>query len=202
MVFRKIEKINLVELFLEGLNNAFSNRSNEKIPYFEMSINKLLLPNIDLFVIEIDNEIVGGGALEKHDKYAVICHVWTSPLHQNKGIGSFLMDNLEQEAINYNMDYILLNVASVYKPALRLYNSKGYKKYSKYAYVPNSHYAIEMIKILNESSIKMIRMHYVISCLKFFLLFKKIAHRDYYIELSLKLIHSDRSNLYGRIFFK
>ena len=70
-------------------------------------------------VVFADNKIVGTGSYEGNH----ITRVYVSPAYQRQGIGSFIMDQLEQEIVQH---YETVNLdASL--PASHLYEKRGYQ---------------------------------------------------------------------------
>ena len=169
-----------VARFIEGLNRAFKNRSNEKIPFSMMTEEKLENEHITMILVAFDkNTIIGGLCIKESmiDGLRVfkISHLWTAPEHQGLGVASLLIENCEQLAKERNVNYFQMNVASNYSPAVKLYLKHGYKKMKIYANVPHIYYFIRMAKEVPPFTFNEFKrcFTYLKSVLIFYLLFNK-----------------------------
>lgn len=178
MKFIEIKNDSEINKFLDGLNAAFKDRSNGKLLYEKVLKEDLSDDSIYFGLYNKDDVMVAGFSLSneiyKGKKCVHLSKVWTHPSQQGKGYAKELMNNLEKYCIENNYASVSLGVSNIYVPAISLYQKSGFKKYGVYANVPNTYYFISMRKAIcyKESEISRI-VGYIISKIKFFLLFKK-----------------------------
>lgn len=153
MYVKKIENYEEMKQWLEGLNQAFKNRSSEKIPYKEVTIDEIVINgnNIVLGAYNESNKLVGGlciyYSIEYNDvKTATTTHQWTMSSCKRQGVGSFLLKEAANIAIQDGRDLIQGNVASAYLPTVNMVKKNGYKAIMIYANIPKTYYFIRMIK--------------------------------------------------------
>lgn len=173
-------------VFLEGVNAAFKARSAKNIPYDVVTKEKKQ-DNSKLFGLYNDDNIMVAGfklsnEIKNGENGVHLSQVWTHPNHQGNGYAKLLMKELDEYCKKNNFAFVSLGVSNIYTPAVSLYKNAGFKIYGVYANVPNTYYFLSMKKNIfsNHNELKRI-IGYVISKLKFFVLFKK--------DSSPKLLH-------------
>ena len=94
------------------------------------NIEEVYLNNNGEFLVAImDNKIVGMGALRKRDTaIAEIKRMRVRPEYQGKGIGTFLLKNLEARAKIRGYKKLILDTTVKQRVAQKLYENNGYKK--------------------------------------------------------------------------
>ena len=107
-------------------------------------------------------------------KGARIYHVWTDVNYRKKGIAIMLMEKAEQICNLSECEIMVLNVANIYNPAVRLYKKVGFKEFRIIANLPKTFYLIQMIKQIKGEKIskKRQRVEWIISKVKFRILYK------------------------------
>lgn len=183
-----IEIVNTDKLIKEVVwvhNLAFSSReTNGKTnPYTlinEKTFSQMLNnPNVCMYAI-VENDIVKGAICctytnEKNVKICGISHVCVDPREQRKGIARRLLEYAEKQAVEHKCQILRLNVGSIWKPALSLYLSFGFKKYEIIAHIPGTYYLFRLIKPLAPYAIPewKRRIAFCFSKFKFAVLFRK-----------------------------
>ncbi|MEW6498164.1 MAG: GNAT family N-acetyltransferase [Cyanobacteriota bacterium] len=83
----------------------------------------------EFWVIEQQGQVVGTGAyypVERGDNAVEIRKMYLSPTVRGKGLGKFLLQQLEDAITNRGFQEIWIETASVLKEAVKLYENKGY----------------------------------------------------------------------------
>ncbi|WP_449075548.1 GNAT family N-acetyltransferase [Ruminococcus sp.] len=166
-----------LELFIRKMNQSFKERSTEKIPYQPISKSDIK-DGIILGAYTSSEELIGGLCIEFIPyfdlKGARIYHVWTDVNYRKKGIAIMLMEKAEQICNLYECEIMVLNVANIYNPAVRLYKKVGFKEFRIIANLPKTFYLIQMIKQIKGEKIskKRQRVEWIISKVKFRILYK------------------------------
>lgn len=173
---------NKIEKFFVGANEAFKARSTSQIPYEPLTLEKLI-KKIDTgtqaYIMENDAGSIVGGFLAKiqkgnpkHPIMKISC-VWVLPTCQGQGIANKMLEHVDLLAHHQKVHTLMLRVASIYEPAVRLYHKYGYKKQKVYANISGTYYFLEMRKQLNNSLGKEIRriITYQLSMIKFRMLY-------------------------------
>lgn len=155
MYLKKIVENEEVNLWISELNKSFKNRSSANIPYKEVKSQDIVIDNNNMILGIYDdaNKLLGGASLSycmeyNNVKTAKVGHVWTMTSYQKQGIGSFLMKEVENIALQNGSELLQLNVANIYLPAVHLYKKNGFKNLMIYANVPQTYYFIRMIKAI------------------------------------------------------
>ncbi len=166
-----------LELFIRKMNQSFKERSTERIPY--QPISKCDIKNgIILGAYASSYELVGGLCIEFISysglKGARIYHVWTDVNYRKKGIAVMLLEKAEQICRSSECEIMVLNVANIYNPAIKLYKKVGFVEYRVIANMPKTFYLIQMIKQLKGGKIskKQQRIEWIISKIKFRILYR------------------------------
>ena len=194
MYLKEIKEIEKLSLWVRNANEAFKNRSNDSIPYAEIKVEGFLdEPEKRVFgLISDDEELIGGMCITNSKdsgvKTAKIGTVWVAPKHQNNGAGTFLINQAEKIACGGGAQILLLDVANIYMPAVRLYKKCGFKKYQVYANVPGTYYFIRMIKILDKRAFPIWKSVFKLakSSIIFWLLYKKDSSPTLFNKLVYK----------------
>lgn len=164
-------------LFIRKMNQSFKERSTEKIPYQPISKSDIK-DGIILGAYASSEELIGGLCIEFIPyfdlKGARIYHVWTDVNYRKKGIAIMLMEKAEQICNLSECEIMVLNVANIYNPAVRLYKKVGFKEFRIIANLPKTFYLIQMIKQIKGEKISKIRqrVEWIISKVKFRILYK------------------------------
>lgn len=105
-------------------------------------------PESDIFLAEVDSEVVGvmvliiktcqDLAILKPRKFVALDSISVAFEYQNMGIGKLLLKKMEEWALEKKINQIELNVYEFNYNVIRLYESLGFRTYSR-----------RMIKILN-----------------------------------------------------
>ena len=83
----------------------------------------------EFWVIEQQGQVVGTGAyypVERGHNAVEIRKMYLSPTVRGKGLGKFLLQQLEDAIANRGFSEIWIETASVLKEAVKLYESSGY----------------------------------------------------------------------------
>ncbi len=84
----------------------------------------------EFWVIEQQGQLVGTGAyypVERGEKAVEIRKMYLSPAARGKGLGKYLLEELENAIANRGFHEIWIETASVLKEAVKLYESSGYQ---------------------------------------------------------------------------
>lgn len=183
MYLKKIVENEEVNLWISELNKSFKNRSSANIPYKEVKSKDIVIDNNNMiFGIYNDaNKLLGGASLSycmeyNNVKTAKVGHVWTMTSYQKQGIGSFLMKEVENIALQNGSELLQLNVANIYLPAVHLYKKNGFKNLMIYANVPQTYYFIRMIKAIG--NYKFPEGKRIYELIRSIIIFKALYKRD------------------------
>lgn len=134
MHLKKIVENEELNLWISELNKSFKNRSSTNIPYKEVKSKDIVIDNNNMIlgIYNDANKLLGGAyilyCMEYNNvKTAKVGHVWTMTSYQKQGIGSFLMKEVEDIALQNGSELLQLNVANIYLPAVHLYKKSGFK---------------------------------------------------------------------------
>ncbi|AYF77165.1 GNAT family N-acetyltransferase [Nocardia yunnanensis] len=84
-------------------------------------------PHGDLLIVVEDGEPVAGGAFQRFDaNTAELKRIWTSSAHRRKGLGRFVLEQLEAEAARRGYTRIYLTTGPRQPEAVALYTAAGY----------------------------------------------------------------------------
>ncbi len=84
----------------------------------------------EFWVIEQQGQLVGTSAyypVERGEKAVEIRKMYLSPAARGKGVGKYLLQELENAIANRGFHEIWIETASVLKEAVKLYESSGYQ---------------------------------------------------------------------------
>lgn len=84
----------------------------------------------EFWVVEQQGQIVGTAAyypVERGQKAVEIRKMYLLPITRGKGLGRYLLQELEKAIINRGFQAIWIETASVLKEAVKLYESSGYQ---------------------------------------------------------------------------
>ena len=167
-----------LDVFVEKNNQAYKERSNGIIEYKPLPVNEVKQENVRVFCILDAGEMVSGCCIYRMaEGVARLQHVWTDVSKSRCGYASYLIDCVEKILKEQGYLQLKLGVVSAYLPAYNLYKKKGWKPYALVANQPKTCYIISMVKYLGEKGRFQFecrrRFQYVVSSVKFFLLFKK-----------------------------
>ena len=107
-----------------------------KITYYDIS-ELITSPNSEVFVAEIENEIVASGYAKiktdrhylKHEKQGYLGFMYVSEDHRGKQLNKYIIDALMQWCKSRNIFEIRLDVYDDNIPALSAYQKVGFKKH-------------------------------------------------------------------------
>lgn len=182
MYLKKIVENEELNLWISELNKSFKNRSSTNIPYKEVKSKDIVIDNNMILGIYNDaNKLLGGASLSycieyNNVKTAKVGHVWTMTSYQKQGIGSFLMKEVEDIALQNGSELLQLNVANIYLPAVHLYKKSGFKNLMIYANVPQTYYFIRMIKAIG--NYKFPEGKRIYELIRSIIIFKALYKRD------------------------
>lgn len=183
MHLKKIVENEELNLWISELNKSFKNRSSANIPYKEVKSKDIVIDNnnVILGIYNDANKLLGGASLSycmeyNNVKTAKVGHVWTMTSYQKQGIGSFLMKEVEDIALQNGSELLQLNVANIYLPAVHLYKKSGFKNLMIYANVPQTYYFIRMIKAIGNYKFPEGKRIYIL--IKSIIIFKILFKRD------------------------
>lgn len=183
MHLKKIVENEELNLWISELNKSFKNRSSANIPYKEVKSKDIVIDNnnIILGIYNDANKLLGGASLSycmeyNNVKTAKVGHVWTMTSYQKQGIGSFLMKEVEDIALQNGSELLQLNVANIYLPAVHLYKKSGFKNLMIYANVPQTYYFIRMIKAIG--NYKFPEGKRIYELIRSIIIFKALYKRD------------------------
>ena len=141
-----------IEIYLKNLNIAYKDRSNEHIPFEEITLKEFMESGFDYCIVLYDNYICAGACIrnckESNVLVTKINYLWVHPDRKRKGLGNLLIKKIIEDAIQNCNNMIQLNVASNYKPAVNLYKKNGFKTLLVYANIPKTYHFIRMIKTI------------------------------------------------------
>lgn len=183
MYLKKIVENEEVNLWISELNKSFKNRSSANIPYKEVKSKDIVIDNNNMIlgIYNDANKLLGGASLSycmeyNNVKTAKVGHVWTMTNYQKQGIGSFLMKEVENIALQNGTELLQLNVANIYLPAVHLYKKNGFKNLMIYANVPQTYYFIRMIKAIG--NYKFPEGKRIYELIRSIIIFKALYKRD------------------------
>ncbi|MEY9976490.1 N-acetyltransferase family protein [Lysinibacillus sp. RC79] len=128
------------ELFLEmsKLQPKYIAPAKQDVEFLQNIISE---EKSDIFVAEIDNSIVGFLLIQElatplyscivQHNYAYIMDVIVGGQHQNKGIGSALLQEAKKWAEERKLDYLELSVLAENIGAINLYDKHGFNETSR-----------------------------------------------------------------------
>lgn len=188
MYLKEIKEINELSLWVKNANEAFKNRSSDRIPYGKIKAEGFFdEPGKRVFgLLSDEKELIGGMCIVSSKsgklKTAKIKTVWVAPMRQNSGAGTFLINQAEKIACDGGAQILLLDVANIYMPAVHLYKKCGFKKYQVYANVPGTYYFIRMIKITDKRAFSEAKRicKLVKSSIVFWLLYKEDSSQTWF----------------------
>ncbi len=107
-----------------------------KISYYDISL-LIKNDNSDVFVVEIDNEIVASGYAKilddrpylKHDKQGYLGFMFVPEKHRGKGLNKLIMDALVNWCKERKVYELRLDVYDSNEPAIKAYEKAGFKKH-------------------------------------------------------------------------
>lgn len=183
MYLKKIVENEELNLWISELNKSFKNRSSTNIPYKEVKSKDIVIDNNNMIlgIYNDANKLLGGASLSycieyNNVKTAKVGHVWTMTSYQKQGIGSFLMKEVEDIALQNGSELLQLNVANIYLPAVHLYKKSGFKNLMIYANVPQTYYFIRMIKAIG--NYKFPEGKRIYELIRSIIIFKALYKRD------------------------
>ncbi len=135
----------LLEAFTPYVKALDKKMASGPYPWIEDSIN-----SGDIFVGLIGNQVVGVVVISRLDKELIIDQIGVASAWQNQGIGSWLLEHIEQVARRENMAKISLNTAKIMTGLLRLYHRHGYRiiRMALPTHGDDEHLRIHMTKLL------------------------------------------------------
>ncbi|MFD7844030.1 GNAT family N-acetyltransferase [Nocardia sp. NPDC056611] len=84
-------------------------------------------PQGDLLIVVDNGETVAGGAFQRYDaETAELKRIWTAAEHRRKGLGRFVLDQLEAEIARRGYTRIYLTTGPRQPEAVALYTAAGY----------------------------------------------------------------------------
>ncbi|MEV6100935.1 GNAT family N-acetyltransferase [Nocardia sp. NPDC051981] len=84
-------------------------------------------PDGDLLIVVEDGEPVAGGAFQRFDaETAELKRIWTSSAHRRRGLGRFVLEQLEAEIARRGYRRIYLTTGPRQPEAVALYTAAGY----------------------------------------------------------------------------
>jgi len=142
---RTIRKANLDDLsvllmFEQGLIEAERPMDptikDGNISYYDISL-LIKNDNSDVFVVEIDNEIVASGYAKilddrpylKHDKQGYLGFMFVPEIHRGKGLNKLIMDALINWCKERQVYELRLDVYDSNDPAIKAYEKVGFKQH-------------------------------------------------------------------------
>lgn len=166
-----------METFLQKANEAYQSRSNEKVPFMPIALSDIT-DEEQIFVLIDGAEMVSGCCIYRMaEGIARLQHVWTDTQKPRRGYASCLINEVEKIVKGQGNIQLKLGVVSAYLPAYKLYKKKGWKGYALVANQPKTCYTISMVKYLGDEGKFKFEckrcLQYLISKIKFFMLFKK-----------------------------
>ena len=172
-----IEKNNdLAVFFLDKRNEAFLERSSEKVRFNKLTIDKIE-SNEELYLLRVDNKYVAGISIEPMGKVVKLKNIWVDINDRRRGYASILIDKIEEECKKLGFEVLTLNVVSEYKPAIKLYLKKGFIKQKVFPNSQNFFYLFTMVKNLKKRGAKIFKIKtgltFIFSKFKYSLLFRK-----------------------------
>ncbi len=106
------------------------------ISYYDISL-LMKNDNSDVFVVEMDSEIVASGYAKiikdrhylKHEYQGYLGFMFVPEIHRGNGYNRLIMDALISWCKERNVNELRLDVYDVNDPALRAYEKAGFKKH-------------------------------------------------------------------------
>ena len=84
------------------------------------------------FVAEFEGEVVGMGTLKRvSDNTAEVKRMRVSPEHQGQGLGTRLLELVENKAKELGYKELILDTSDRQKAAIHIYKKHGYKEYKR-----------------------------------------------------------------------
>ncbi len=118
---------NEVEQCFKKAYSIYSNRFNlEDLPPMNIDY-KFEIENYPCWVVTHNNTIAGGIFIEVFDNYLKIANVAVDPSFQSKGIGSLLLNFIEEEAKKLKKQEIYLSTHKLITENISYYQKKGYE---------------------------------------------------------------------------
>ena len=132
---RSSDQYSIIKLLISQFRKR-ENKALDKNDYFKrwsLNFKKMLdLPNIDIYIVEKDNNIIGVTTvyklkrLELAGEYAVIEDVFIKKNERNQGIGTLLFKKILEDLEQADVKFVTLNVDPKSEPALSFYKKLGF----------------------------------------------------------------------------
>ncbi|MEX3610484.1 GNAT family N-acetyltransferase [Rothia sp. LK2588] len=130
----------LAQFMLSDLQSVYDSRyeSQANAPHEKKEINSVPAEDFTaeatgaFLLLLSEGQAVGGGAIMKcrnpiaEENSAEFKRIWTHPDYRGKGIGKFVLNELEFEAVRLGYDHIFLTTGPAQPEAVGLYQSLGY----------------------------------------------------------------------------
>lgn len=193
MYVKKIDNYDEISLWIAEHNQAFKNRRSTNIPYKEVKRENLIIDSNNSILGVYNNDQLLGGAYISYCigygnvKNVKVGHVWIEPRYQKRGVGSFLIEEIENIALQDGRELLQLNVANIYLPAVHLYRKNGFKDLIIYANIPRTYYFIRMIKEVGTYKFSERKRLYML--IKSAIIFKILYKRDSSPTMINKMIY-------------
>lgn len=91
---------------------------------------KKYIYNCDIYVLDIDNKIIGTFALLKADEQEIeIKNIAVDSNYQGQGIGSYLLSHIKEISKQTHVSRIIVGTPDVSDMQIRFYEKNGFKKF-------------------------------------------------------------------------
>ncbi len=148
--YQKQDKDDVWKLHVDGLNQTTGFKYDSKLDDDFNNIKSIYLDNNgEFYIAEIDDKVIGMGALRKVDKTtAEIKRMRVNKKFQGQGIGSKILEKLINRAKELGYHKLVLDTSVKQIPAQKLYEKFGFKKYKQEG--NTIYYKLDINKELNE----------------------------------------------------
>ncbi len=128
-----------VEPVLVGLSDEYDTRYGENIEMTRTSEVEFD-PPAGLFIVLMDGPTTaaGGGFRRYRRGTCEVKRMWTSPLYRRRGLGTRVLQTLEDAAWETGYAHLILETGPLQPEAEALYTGRGYRRIEAYGHYPDA----------------------------------------------------------------
>ena len=113
-----------------------------------MDIEALCTPNVLFYIVVMNNQTVGCGALVQYDTYCEVKSMFVDPSARGQGIGAMIMTHIERKAQALGHRFLCLETGELLKDAMKLYEKYGFERCRAFGAYPEHPLSTFMQKVI------------------------------------------------------